>query len=46
MKELFNKFALTNEQTHEDFNLGSTILVILLFLSFIGTTFYLMVASF
>ena len=32
--------------THEDFNMGSAIVVIVLLLLFIGTSFYLMVSNY
>ena len=44
MKSLIKNFVATDE-THEDFNLGVTIAMVLLFLSFIGSTFYLMVTG-
>ena len=46
MKALMEKFNLENDNTHEGFHIGTTIMVILLFLAFMGTSFYLMVTNF
>ena len=46
MKELLQRISETNEETHEGFNLGGTIMVILLFLVFMATSFYLMVTNY
>jgi len=45
MKQLMERLNITNNNTHEGFHLGGTIMVILLFLIFMGTSFYLMVTS-
>ncbi len=42
MKSLFKRSeTVVTEDTHENVHLGATILLTLLFLVFIGTTFYL-----
>ena len=42
MKSLFRRSAaVVREESPETFHLGATILLTLLFLTFIGTTFYL-----
>ncbi len=42
MKSLLNRSdTLATDDTREDFHLGASILLSLLFLIFIGTTFYL-----
>lgn len=46
MKELLQRFNETSEATHEGFHMGGTIMVILLFLVFMGTSFYLMVSNY
>jgi hypothetical protein len=46
MKSFFEKLSVVNEEGSEDFNVGSFILMILLFLTFIGTTFYILVTSY
>ena len=46
MKALMEKFNLENDNSHEGFHIGTTIMVILLFLVFMGTSFYLMVTNF
>ena len=46
MKELLQRFNETNEDTHEGFHIGGTIMVILLFLVFMATSFYLMVTNY
>lgn len=45
MKELLERLNVENENTHEGFHIGTTIMVILLFLAFMGTSFYLMVTN-
>jgi hypothetical protein len=46
MKELLERFNGANETTHEGFHIGGTIMVILLFLVFMATSFYLMVTNY
>jgi hypothetical protein len=46
MKALIEKFNLENDNTYEGFHISTTIIVILLFLAFMGTSFYLMVTNF
>jgi hypothetical protein len=46
MKALMEKVNLENDNTQEGFHIGTTIMVILLFLVFMGTSFYLMVTNF
>ena len=46
MKALLEKLNLEDDYTHEGFHIGTTIMVILLFLVFMGTSFYLMVTNF
>ena len=46
MKDLLQRFNDANETTHEGFHLGGTIMVILLFLGFMATSFYLMVTNY
>lgn len=45
MKSLLRRWN-TGETTHEDFSMGSTMVVILLLLLFIGTSFYLMITNY
>jgi hypothetical protein len=45
MKEMLDKLVI-KETTHEEFHIGTTIMVILLFLAFMGTSFYLMVTNY
>lgn len=45
MKELLERINTNVENTHEGFHIGTTIMVILLFLAFMGTSFYLMVTN-
>lgn len=44
MKSLLKRIVV-NDETNEEFNLVATFTMILLFLTFIGATFYLMVES-
>jgi len=46
MKETLERFSEANETTHEGFHISTTIIVILLFLAFMGSSFYLMVTTF
>lgn len=45
MKALIERLNLSNETTHEGFHIGTTVMVIVLFLAFMGTSFYLMVSN-
>jgi hypothetical protein len=45
MKQLIEQLHLTKNDSPEGFHLGGTIMVILLFLIFMGTSFYLMVTN-
>ncbi len=45
MKALMERFTETTESTHEGFHIGTTVMVIFLFLVFMGTSFYLMVTN-
>jgi hypothetical protein len=45
MKQLMEQLNLANDNSHEGFHLGGTIMIILLFLIFMGTSFYLMVTT-
>ena len=45
MKELLERLEV-KETTHEGFHIGTTIMVILLFLAFMGTSFYMMVTNY
>jgi hypothetical protein len=46
MKSIVEKVNVHIEEPREGFYLGATIAIILLFLLFIGTTFYIAVASY
>lgn len=46
MKELLEKLNVHTENTHEGFHIGTTIMVIILFLAFMGTSFYMMVTNY
>ncbi len=46
MKDLLQRLNEKNEGTHEGFHIGGTIMVILLFLVFMATSFYLMVTNY
>ena len=46
MKTVVNRPEMSTEQTHEDFNMASTLVVIFLFLIFMGTSVYLMVTNY
>lgn len=37
---------MIKEERNEDFNLGAAIVMIMLFLAFIGTSFYILVSSY
>ena len=45
MKEMLERLHEAKETTHDGFHIGTTIMVILLFLAFIGSSFYLMVTN-
>lgn len=45
MKDLLERLNVGTENTHEGFHITTTIMVILLFLAFMGTSFYLMVTN-
>ena len=45
MKEMLERLSESKETTHEGFHIGTTIMVILLFLAFMGSSFYLMVTN-
>lgn len=45
MKQVWQKLVSTAGETHEKFHLGTTILMILLFLTFWGVSFYVLVNS-
>jgi hypothetical protein len=45
MKEMLARLSEAKETTHEGFHIGTTIMVILLFLAFMGSSFYLMVTN-
>jgi hypothetical protein len=40
------KLSIVREQTHEDFNWGSMMVVLFLFLFFMGTSVYLMLTNY
>ena len=46
MKELLEKIGVVRTESNDDFNMGATVAMILLFLAFIGTTFYILVSSY
>jgi hypothetical protein len=46
MKELLQRIGEAKENTHEGFHIGGTIMVVLLFLAFMATSFYLMVTNY
>lgn len=46
MKQVLHKLlAVGGEQTHDKFHLGSTVLMILIFLTFWGVSFYVLLNS-
>lgn len=45
MKQMLQKLVLSGEQTHDKFHLGSTIFMILIFLTFWGVSFYVLLNS-
>lgn len=46
MKTMWKRFSEVGNQTHEGFNLGMTIAMILLFLAFWGVSFYILLNSY
>ncbi|MGV3528323.1 MAG: hypothetical protein ACO1OO_05455 [Flavisolibacter sp.] len=45
MKQVLSKLMSTAGETHEKFHLSTTVLMILLFLTFWGVSFYVLVNS-
>jgi len=46
MKSLLHKLSVVNEDTHEEFHLVGTIAVVFAMLTFIGSTFYLLLNTY
>lgn len=46
MKSILEQLGVVNQESNEDFNWGATIVMILLFLTFIGTSFYILISSY
>ena len=46
MKSILERLGIVKEESNEDFNLGTAIVMIMLFLAFIGTSFYILVSSY
>jgi len=46
MKTILEQLGVANKESRDDFNMGSFILMVLLFLAFIGTSFYILVTSY
>ncbi len=46
MKTAGKNEGVMKTETREDFNLGATIIMILLVLSFIGASFYILISSY
>ena len=46
MKQVLQRLFVAKDDTHDKFNLSTTILMILLFLTFWGVSFYVLVNSF
>jgi hypothetical protein len=45
MKQVLQRLLVANEETHEKFHLSTTIFMIILFLTFWGVSFYVLVNS-
>ncbi|HEY1112565.1 MAG TPA: hypothetical protein VGE66_03360 [Chitinophagaceae bacterium] len=46
MKTILERMGVIREESNDDFNLGAAIVMIMLFLTFIGTSFYILVSSY
>jgi hypothetical protein len=46
MKSILERMGVLEEESNKEVNLGAAIVMIMLFLAFIGTTFYILVSSF
>jgi hypothetical protein len=46
MKSILEQLGVVKEESNEDFNWGATIVMIVLLLTFIGTSFYILVSSY
>jgi hypothetical protein len=46
MKSIWEQLGVVKEDTNEDFNMGAAIVMMILFLTFIGTSFYILVSSY
>ena len=46
MKSILEHLGVVNKERDDDFNWGATIVMILLLLTFIGTSFYILIASY
>lgn len=46
MKSILERMGVIREESNEDFNMGAAIVMIMLFLAFIGTSFYILVSSY
>ncbi len=45
MKQVLQRLLVAHEETHDKFHMGSTLFMILLFLTFWGVSFYVLVNS-
>lgn len=45
MKQVLQRLLVAREETHDKFHLSSTIVMILLFLTFWGVSFYVLINS-
>lgn len=46
MKSILERMGVIKEESNEDVKLGAVIVMIMLFLAFIGTSFYILVTSY
>lgn len=46
MKSVLERLGVIRRETHEDFNIGAAIAMIVLLLTFIGASFYVLVVSY